>query len=48
MNYRLLQMKLDELVKARFVEMFGDIEDKRTIAEICSIIPSSIAKYPKV
>jgi len=39
--------KLDELVKARFVEMFGDIEDKRTIAEICSIITDGTHQPPK-
>ncbi len=40
-------LKLDELVKARFVEMFGDIEDKRTIAEICSIITDGTHQPPK-
>ena len=39
--------KLDELVKARFVEMFGDIEDRRTIAEICSIITDGTHQPPK-
>ena len=39
--------KLDELVKARFVEMFGDTEDIRTIAEICSIITDGTHQPPK-
>ena len=39
--------KLDELVKARFVEMFGDIEDRRTIEEICSIITDGTHQPPK-
>ncbi|MCR4647146.1 MAG: restriction endonuclease subunit S [Oscillospiraceae bacterium] len=39
--------KLDLLVKARFVEMFDDIEDRRTIAEICSIITDGTHQPPK-
>ncbi|MCR5110529.1 MAG: restriction endonuclease subunit S [Ruminococcus sp.] len=47
-NHRKQQLaKLDELVKARFVEMFGDIEDRRTIAEICSIIKDGTHQPPK-
>ena len=40
-------LKLDELVKARFVEMFDDIEDRGTIAEICSIITDGTHQPPK-
>ena len=39
-------LKLDELVKARFVEMFGDVKDKRTIADICSIITDGTHQPP--
>lgn len=47
-NHRKQQLeKLDELVKARFVEMFGDTEDIRTIAEICSIITDGTHQPPK-
>lgn len=39
--------KLDLLVKARFVEMFGDMDDRRTIADICSIITDGTHQPPK-
>ena len=39
-------VKLDELVKARFVEMFGDVKNKRTIADICSIITDGTHQPP--
>lgn len=41
--------KLDELVKSRFVEMFGDTasSDWRTMAEICSIITDGTHQPPK-
>lgn len=39
--------KLDLLVKARFVEMFGEVKDRRTIAEICSIITDGTHQPPK-
>lgn len=41
--------KLDELVKARFVEMFGDIpeDEKVAIADICSIITDGTHQPPK-
>ena len=39
--------KMDVLVKSRFVEMFGDIEDVRTIADICSIITDGTHQPPK-
>lgn len=39
--------KLDLLVKARFVEMFGNIENKCTIADICSIITDGTHQPPK-
>ena len=40
---------LDELIKARFVEMFGDVpeEEKVTIAEICKIITDGTHQPPK-
>ncbi len=38
---------LDDLVKARFVEMFGDVDDRRTIADICSIITDGTHQPPK-
>ncbi len=41
--------KLDELVKSRFVEMFGDVpeEEKVTITEICKIITDGTHQPPK-
>ena len=41
--------KLDELVKARFMEMFGDIPDteKVTMAEVCKIITDGTHQPPK-
>lgn len=41
--------KLDELVKARFVEMFGGIPDteKVTMAEVCKIITDGTHQPPK-
>ena len=39
--------KLDLLVKSRFVEMFGDTDDRRTIADICSIITDGTHQPPK-
>ena len=39
--------KLDLLVKSRFVEMFGNIEDVRTFADICSIITDGTHQPPK-
>ena len=40
---------LDELIKARFIEMFGDVleEEKVTIAEICKIITDGTHQPPK-
>ncbi len=40
---------LDELVKSRFIEMFGDVpeEEKVTIAEICKIITDGTHQPPK-
>ena len=38
--------KLDLLVKSRFVEMFGEIKEKRTVAEICSIITDGTHQPP--
>ena len=38
--------KLDLLVKSQFVEMFGDIEDKRTMADLCSIITDGTHQPP--
>ena len=39
--------KLDVLVKSRFVEMFCNTDDKRTIADICSIITDGTHQPPK-
>lgn len=39
--------KLDLLVKARFVEMFGNIENMCTIADACSIITDGTHQPPK-
>ena len=41
--------KLDELVKSRFIELFGDTPDdeKRTMAEICKIITDGTHQPPK-
>lgn len=39
--------KLDLLVKSRFVEMFGNADDRRTIADICSIITDGTHQPPK-
>ncbi|MCR5599518.1 MAG: restriction endonuclease subunit S [Ruminococcus sp.] len=39
--------KLDLLVKSRFVEMFYNTDDKRTIADICSIITDGTHQPPK-
>ena len=39
--------KLDILVKSRFVEMFEDLKDRRTIADLCSIITDGTHQPPK-
>lgn len=39
--------KLDLLVKARFVEMFGEEEEQKTISDICSIITDGTHQPPK-
>ena len=41
--------KLDELIKSRFIEMFGDVpeEEKVTITEICKIITDGTHQPPK-
>lgn len=41
--------KLDKLIKARFVEMFGDVpeEEKVTMAEICKIITDGTHQPPQ-
>lgn len=41
--------RLDELIKARFVEMFGNVpeEERVTIAEICKIITDGTHQPPK-
>ena len=39
--------KLDELVKARFVEMFGSEKNKCPLAELCSIITDGTHQPPK-
>lgn len=45
---RMLQQKeLDELVKARFVEMFGEEKNKVKMVDICSIITDGTHESPK-
>ena len=39
--------KTDTLVKSRFVEMFEDLKDRRTIADLCSIITDGTHQPPK-
>lgn len=39
--------QLDELVKARFVEMFGDCENRVAINDLCSIITDGTHQPPK-
>lgn len=39
--------KLDELIKARFVEMFGDESKRMKISEVCSIITDGTHQPPK-
>lgn len=39
--------KLDVLVKSRFMEMFENADDRRTIADICSIITDGTHQPPK-
>lgn len=39
--------KLDLLVKARFVEMFGAEEERKTLSDICSIITDGTHQPPK-
>ena len=40
-------VKLDQLVQSRFVEMFGDISDKVTMADICKMITDGTHQPPK-
>ena len=40
-------LKLDELIKARFVEMFGDEKKLMTMDEVCSIITDGTHQPPK-
>ena len=47
-NKRKQQLQqLDELVKARFVEMFGDCENRVAINDLCSIITDGTHQPPK-
>ena len=39
--------KLDELVKARFVEMFGTEQEQKALSDICSIITDGTHQPPK-
>ena len=39
--------KLDELVKSRFIEMFGDCEQKLPLATLCSIITDGTHQPPR-
>ena len=39
--------KLDELIKARFVEMFGDEKNLMSMSDICSIITDGTHQPPK-
>ena len=50
-NFRKQQLeKLDELVKARFVEMFGDISNSRKVPmqDVCKIITDGTHQPPKL
>ena len=38
---------LDQLIKARFVEMFGDCDDMVSISDLCSIITDGTHQSPK-
>ena len=38
---------LDDLIKARFVEMFGDCDDMVSISDLCSIITDGTHQSPK-
>ena len=38
--------KLDDLIKARFVEMFGDEQNQMTMSEVCSIITDGTHQPP--
>ena len=40
-------LKLDDLIKARFVEMFGDCDDMVSISDLCSIITDGTHQSPK-
>ena len=39
--------RLDQLVKSRFVEMFGDLPNSRTLADVCLIITDGTHQSPK-
>lgn len=39
--------KLDELIKARFVEMFGECKNRISMADLCSIITDGTHQPPK-
>ena len=39
--------KLDELIRARFVEMFGDERNQMAMSEVCSIITDGTHQSPK-
>lgn len=38
---------LDNLIKARFVEMFGDVQNEMQLSEVCSIITDGTHQPPK-
>ena len=39
--------RLDQLVKSRFVEMFGDLPNSKTLADVCLIITDGTHQSPK-
>ena len=47
LNRKAELQKLDELVKSRFVEMFGDCENTSALADLCSIITDGTHQPPK-
>ena len=40
-------VRLDQLVKSRFVEMFGDLPNSKTLADVCLIITDGTHQSPK-
>ena len=47
-QFRQIQLtKLDELIKARFVELFGECKNRISMADLCSIITDGTHQPPK-